>query len=375
MVTASLSSNGLATTHSRGVGRPAGRKNGIVDALRNQIVEGHFVPGQRLPLRTEIERDFGASPTTVQRALDKLAADGFIQARGSLGTFVTDAPPHLHRYAVIFPEHPSQTQQWRQFWTALSNESYHITQQSEERQLRVYHGIKGHTDHKEYLDLIAEVQAHRLAGLIFAIDPDPFVDTPILDEPNLPRVAITSRSLPDVSAVRLDSFSFVDKALDYLRERGCKRVAIIAHPGWRGEVSQHFVEGLRARGLETRPYWMHQIDIDVPEEAQFCAHLLFHSHAVEAFDALIIADDNLVEHAARGIEAANLATNNVTFVAHGNFPLAPQAAPTSVVMRRLGYDAHQVMRLCTDLIDRQRRGETVPAVSSVEAIWQKSVVG
>ena len=100
---------------------------------------------------------------TVQRALNQLREEGFIHAKGRLGTFVREEPPHLSRYAVVFPTHPSQAATWRRFWTAISNEVLSLGA-GEERDISIYHGVDGHTDSPEYENLVNDVCAHRLAG-------------------------------------------------------------------------------------------------------------------------------------------------------------------------------------------------------------------
>ncbi|RZM22111.1 MAG: GntR family transcriptional regulator, partial [Pedobacter sp.] len=77
------------------MGRPAERKNLIVEELRSRIVAGELNPGSRFPTRSEIEKQYGAGPTTVQRALESLRRDGFIRVHSRKGTFVADNPPHL----------------------------------------------------------------------------------------------------------------------------------------------------------------------------------------------------------------------------------------------------------------------------------------
>jgi hypothetical protein len=322
----------------------------------------------------ELEKSFNASPLVVQRALDCLVSDGFVQARGRLGTFVTDEPPHLTRYALIFPSHKHEAQGWRNFWTALEGEAAHIAR-VQRRQLPIYYGIRGHSDLPEYLALVEEVQAHRLAGLIFAIDPQPFVDTPLLDEPNVPRVAITGRTVTGVQSVRLSMEAFIDKALDYLAERGRRRIAVISHDVWTGPPLQYFLNGLAARGQESRPYWIQFCNIDVPEAANACGHLLAHNFtlqkAKDRYDAIFITDDHLVAPAMAGLASGG--ARGIDIVAHGNFPAvsAPEPSYEGLSIRRLGFDAHDVMRACIDLIDKQRQGLAVPEASLIEPAWQE----
>ena len=77
----------------------------IARDLRQRIIAGAFRPGARLPTRSDIERDFQASMPTVQRAIDLLIRDGFVRSRHGTGTFVTERPPHLSHYGIVFPAH------------------------------------------------------------------------------------------------------------------------------------------------------------------------------------------------------------------------------------------------------------------------------
>src|SRR5262249_32016033 len=75
----------------------------VLAELRRAIVAGRLRPGSRLPTRRDLIRRFGRSALTVQQALDRLAAEGFVTARGRHGTFVADTPPHLRNIALVFP--------------------------------------------------------------------------------------------------------------------------------------------------------------------------------------------------------------------------------------------------------------------------------
>lgn len=365
---ATLSRAPLRRNSERGAGRPSERKDLIVTRLRRDIVEGRLAPGTQIPLRTEIEQEFAASPLTVQKALDQLKEEGFVHSKGRLGTFVKEEPPHLSRYAVIFPAHPFQGQQWRRFWTAISNEILALAAH-EDRDITIYHGVDGHTDSVDYQNLQNDVCAHRLAGLIFAISPERFLNTPLLDEPGMPRVAITGRTdLSGVQAVALDPHSWIDKALDELAAQGRRRVALIGGGAYLIYQREYFLSALAKRGMTTQPYWMQILDLAMPETAVACVQLLMHSRGVEPFDSLLVTDDNLVEHATAGILASGARVpEDVSVVAHCNFPWP---TPSTIPVKRLGYDARTLMTTCLELVDRGRQGEKTPVVTSVEAVWE-----
>jgi DNA-binding LacI/PurR family transcriptional regulator len=95
-----------------------------------------------------------------------------------------------------------------------------------------------------------------------------------------------------------------------------------------------------------------------------------HGDAANRPDALIITDDNLVEHAQAGLIAAGIRVpDQVEVVEHCNFPWPPSVLGT----KRLGFDSHAILRACIDLIDRQRRNETVPGMTLVPAIFEEEL--
>ncbi len=63
--------------------------------LLEQIVEGRYPPGERLPTEHELCREFGISRTPVNRALTELAEEGVVVRRRRRGTFVN---PHWTRH-------------------------------------------------------------------------------------------------------------------------------------------------------------------------------------------------------------------------------------------------------------------------------------
>jgi hypothetical protein len=69
---------------------------GIADAIEHSITSGGLPVGSRVPSEHELVADFGASRPTVVKALNHLAANGFLDRRQGIGTFVattTRIPP------------------------------------------------------------------------------------------------------------------------------------------------------------------------------------------------------------------------------------------------------------------------------------------
>jgi len=339
----------------------------IVSQLRQRIVGGELQPGERLPNRSEIESTFAASSITVQRALDQLISDGFVSVRGRLGSFVTDNPPHLNRYAVVFASHPGM--QWSQFTQALLSEGQRVLHASE-REFGFYYDMDGHEDSEDYQQLLRDLESHRIAGIIFTFLPYLYFNSPLFADEKLPRVAIGTSEAPHLRSVNTDRHSFLDKALDYVATRGCRTVAFLNSPD---TLSQEYVEkALAARGLTSQPFWQLRIGLDLPASARESTHLMFHVGQKQRPDALIISDDNLVQHATGGlIDAGARVPHDVEVVAHCNFP---HPTPSVVPVKRLGFDTREVLQTMLETIDAQRRGEKVPQLASIKARFEDELI-
>lgn len=351
---------------------PAGRRapvkaRRILNELRRQIVEGRFPPGSQLPKREDLEAHFHVSPLTLQKALSRLISDGFVYAKTGQGTFVVDEPPHLSRYGLVFPSDPGMPESWNNFYTALNNEALGI-QRAKPGRLTMYYGLEHPAKHEIRDELIADVEAHRLAGLIFASPPFNFAGTPLLDAPGMARAS--GAPYRDLPSVRLDSDSMMDKTMRYLTSRGRRRIALLS-----GHVKEpsfpDFAMAIAAAHLETRPFWQQAVHPNYPHWAKHVVELLFQPGNAERPDGLIIADDNIVPHATAGLVAAGVSVpDEVDVVAHCNFPWP---TPSAVPAKRIGYDARHVLHAFINLIDMQRRGEVPPTVTEIAAVTDDEV--
>ncbi|MGC4154886.1 MAG: GntR family transcriptional regulator [Propionicimonas sp.] len=62
----------------------------LYDALLQQIRNGTYQPGHRLPTEAELGELYGVSRMTVRRALDELRRSGLVERKPALGTFVAE---------------------------------------------------------------------------------------------------------------------------------------------------------------------------------------------------------------------------------------------------------------------------------------------
>lgn len=72
--------------------RPLALWQSIRDTLRNDIAQGAWCAGARLPTEANLAQRFDVNRHTVRRALQALADEGLVQARRGAGVFVRAAP-------------------------------------------------------------------------------------------------------------------------------------------------------------------------------------------------------------------------------------------------------------------------------------------
>src|SRR5690606_32390891 len=176
--------------------RPPVKQRKVLSTLRGRIVRGELRPGDRLPTRTQLEEMFSVSGVTIQRALEQLTADGFVYARGRNGTFVAHDLPHQTRYGICFSVPLDDRTNWRRFWTLLHQELPTV-EKRRSLQLPAYYGIR-ESRGGDYDQLVDDLRAHRLAGLIFTSGRCVIPDTPLTAQ-GVPQVVLGS--VPDTLSI------------------------------------------------------------------------------------------------------------------------------------------------------------------------------
>ncbi len=337
----------------------------ISNHLRRRIVSGELPLGGRLPNRREITEHFGASSVTVQRAMDRLAQDGFIYADGPNGTFVSSHPPHLCRYGLVFTVQPGDDK-WLQYHTVMVDQALRFERRPE-RLIGIYYRINQKHDGGSYQELVNDLHCDRLAGLILVGRPNGFRGTPVTETTTVPRVALMeepgSGTLP---AVGHDTHGFIDQALDYLHANGRSRIAIITGEGpSNADLVDYFKASVAQRGWPRHPYWIQGVSVTNPKLARNLSCLLMHDGQVERPDGLIVSDDNLSEHVVAGLRDIGVSSpQDLHIVVHANFP-APK--PNTMPTQRIGYDARQTLEICLDVLDRRKNHQPVPPLTFVPA--------
>ena len=333
-------------------------------------MRGDFSPGDRLPDRRTLVRAFNVSPVTVQAAMRRLQDQGFLAVGPrKKGTVVAPRPPHLYHYKLLFPYQPDTR---GELWCAMRREAERMAGRTE-RNFSFFYGLGGHRDIQSYQELVDEVRAELIAGLIFASGAAEFGGTPVLDQPGIPRAALASRGeLPGVPKLHIDYDSFFTKAIDCLLANGRRRLAVLFGSSPNDETSpviQSWERAMAARGLRANPVWTQFADSWSPRAARQCLRLLLHLPKPDRPDGLILADDNFLDAAMAGIRDARASiANELMVVALANFPLATPAAGKAI---RLGFDVRSVLEALVNRIDAQRAGKRTSELTRVKAHFEE----
>ena len=341
----------------------APRRVAVAEHFRNRIVRGELAPGARLPSYSEMAQALGACKSTVQDAMDELKRDGFLEARERSGVFVAERPPHLCHYAVVVAG--DEMESAPAFATALRREADTMRREKSGR-LLIYADVA--VNNPEYFRLLRDMEANRVAGLIFQRDPRDFglAGTPVLMAPGMPRVAITAPSYAQagLAVVWPDFAAFARKATGYLAARGRRRLACLLYEDVEsGPVA--FREMIpRECGLSMEPEWYHVVP---PRSVRNVVRLLMRLPESERPDALLVVDDNLVEQASLGLLDAGVRIGEeIDVVGHCNYS---SVVPSHVRMKRLGWDDRELLRVCMKQIDRMRAGEAAAPPIAVEPLF------
>jgi len=332
--------------------------------LREEIVEGAYKPGVRLPPQSEICNKFGVGSSTVQRVYQTLVEERFIRigARKS-GTYVVERPPHLHNYALVIPagEH------WSRWYGAIhqANDMF----PDDAVRFNEYATSPDARYHKDVERLCHDVDNRLVGGVIFAASFAGMEGTSVLTQKNVPCVRGHSLPKSDIPAVCMDMLeSFINRAVEYLTSKGCRRIAhlYVANPN---RPLSEIMSWLRDTGIEVKSYWVHSIYPHCTDETTAnVVNVLMHLKGDDRPDALLIHDDNLIDHAVAGLLAAGVKVpEELEVVAHFNYPAVSSAV---LPMKRLGFDGRVFLRKCVEVIEMQRRGDTPPPVTYVPALFE-----
>lgn len=339
---------------------PMDKTNQVVSAIRERIIQGALTPGDRLPTWVELERHFSVGRVTVMRAMSKLRRDGFVRSDSTRGTFVADRLPHLNRYALLFPTGPD-SDGWSRLWWMIARRAAAITNESQ-KHVEIFYGVSDDPENESHQRLLAELRAHRFAGVIFAGKPTEISRT-VTNWPAVPKVVVGTAEIGH-PRVYPDFSSFYQRAARRFQQAGVRRVALIVN----ANAADYAGPALAAAGVNVPEHWRFAVHIKTRTTAGKIARLLMERPAADRPEGLLVCDDNLVPSVLSGVVQAGVrCPDELRIIAEANFPCEESSV---VPIERLGFRANRLLEIAIESIDAQRRGERVEQVTLLPAEFE-----
>ena len=155
----------------------AGEK--VIVRLRHRVIDGAWKAGAEIPSRRDLAEELGVSLMTVQHALQRLTAEGFLSSEVRRLSRVAEYAPHIRDVAVLFSRHPDDgfAGGWSRFWTALLQAATRVERSSSRWRFRPIFNVSPHTDNAAWRELHKLAREQRLGGVftpsVSAITPEP----------------------------------------------------------------------------------------------------------------------------------------------------------------------------------------------------------
>jgi len=296
----------------------------------------------------------GVSIQTLQGAIDDLRAQGILDSRGRAGTFVTESPMLEGHIALVFPDDLTAPRSRLRFWETLRSETEQLPP-AERRRMRFYYIAPTDCQGEQYVRLVHDLKHGRLSGIVFATLPNQnLLQSELWADVQVPSVCLAHQSNhPDVQSIYPDQASFIEKGVSLLHRAGCKRPAILGLDVLDARAEQAFESTITTLGMHHHSLWRLYAPVESSSSIQQAARMLASLESLtknpnEAPDSLIIADDNLVTEATRGLrQAREELGSHIKVVAYTNFPNPPHAF---VPVMRVGVDVQQVINTATQQV-------------------------
>jgi hypothetical protein len=338
----------------------------ILDDLRSRIVKGTLAPGTQLSTWDELKARYKVARTTIRSALNSLRNDGFIESSSTRGMYVTQFPPHLNRYAIVFPGKPNGVV-WLKFWEALGQEMSRLGDQHGVSAVS-YHQIRAVPGNEPFNDLFQQCTRQCFAGVLIVAGAGA---TELIEalSPHVPATLISAG--PEKTrypTVGVDIETFRQRSIERLISLGRKKIAILnANPA----ENVSYEKLLLKERIRARAGWLLTANPDRPKSATNIMSLLFDRDFKSRPDALVISDDNLVVDALGGIiSSGTRIPEDLEIVAHCNWGLE-NGVPVPV--HHLGFDAKEVIRLSISNINKARRKQAFPIHQMVKAKFENEL--
>lgn len=202
----------------------------ILEHLKSRIVEGEFKPGEKLPNRPELLREYSVSVSAFQKCINQLSEWNFLESKGMKGVCVTPNPPHLCRFAVLLPIKADKIlEETDSLIVAFRQVVEEWTGEHPEFSFQYYRvGPTAAPEMDEWERFCSDAHRGLLAGAVNLMTAPPLeLQRRLEDFPNVV-VSLKREDMPHNSPdIEFDLVEMFRKQLAHLMASGCKNIAVL----------------------------------------------------------------------------------------------------------------------------------------------------
>lgn len=279
----------------------------LLKIFKEKVESGEWAPGERIPKRNEIAKEYNFSLTTVHKVFEELARIGYISCQGRRGTFLSENLPYLNHFLIIFPCERESTE-WSPYFESFYKSAMHW--EGEERFSLLYGSSK------DILPQLRELHAKLAIAGAFVLGTqwgDPLeLDWPV----GLPWCISSWKSRhQDEFTVVFNHDLFVQTSLDILKENNATSLCVFDIPTGPAYLFARLQNASFKLGWNIPPSRLFEVHPHSNTGASSIIHIL--SELEDRPDGILIMNDQLIETVKESLRAFESSWTPV-IVSHAN---------------------------------------------------------
>lgn len=353
--------------------------NEIVTDLRSRIANGEFAPGEQLPLRAELLKEYDTSLGTIQKAVNLLQQEGFLTNGGPNGTRAAADSPHLFTVGIVVPTKPDDEEQiWDTFFQAFALAVEEYSYHGGPFKFKFYYGVERHSENSAaYRELLEDIECRRIAGSI-VLQRMTLSERMINAVSTLPTVIFSGRTFAaeNIIPLKIDFLEMAGVGCRLLAQAGKKRPAVIANTGLPLDFVPEIVRRAAQQNLMTDETMVLGMCL-CREAVPWCEQLiktLFVPSRKDRPDSMIVLNENFLDVVKNSLRQLGL--SDIPIVSHCNFPVKTPS-PEKVI--RVGNDIRTSLLLALAALKSKPQSNRSPLLLPVvdelqltkEFVWTK----
>lgn len=330
----------------------------ILEHLRRRIVEGEFQPGEKLPNRPELLKEYSVCISAFQKCINQLIAENFIESRGAKGMCVKANPPHLCRFAVLLPgsaDAPEETKK-DSLPASLRLVIAEYLRQHPECSFQYYHlGSMAEPAMEEWHKFAEDASRGLLAGAISVfLSPPTVIQQALGDFPYVVISKLRSDAPHRAPDIIFDMRKLLRLELAHLAKAGCRNVAVLMFDNMSLAHTMEIIDEAEQCELHCPRKWVLGMNLASRDILYFnLFELLFAPGNGEVPDGLAVLNENFLPVVLHALARLNLVPGrDVKIVSHSNYPNPRKLIPE---VDYLPFDVHEILEQSLSLLRNWRK--------------------